>query len=62
MILKKNKKGVFPLISIVAIIAAAIMFFSGGIIGLKLSQIPQPIWIFLGIIILFKFIGGGRKK
>lgn len=64
---KMNKKGyVFSgtLIVILLIIGAIVilpLLISGGLVFPVLNKIPVPIWILLGIILLFK-LGGGKKK
>jgi len=64
-----NKKGV---IITGGFLMAVILIFLGGILVLyigggslaafSLSQIPTPIWILLGIILLFKLIGGVKRN
>jgi len=73
MIIKKDKRGVSlksssPVSLVVAISLGIILlvFFSGG--GLQaiydisrfISNIPAPVWVILGIMILFKMLGGKK--
>ena len=67
---KMNKKGfVFTITAIVAMFLAVVFltFFAGG--GIKtvggiskfMTSIPTFIWVVLGIVIVFRVIGGRRK-
>lgn len=63
---KMNKKGFVltgVLITILIIIGILILLpiFSGGLALPVLSKIPAPIWIVLGIILLFKLVGSNKK-
>ncbi len=64
---KMNKKGyVFSLtLLVILIIIGAIVilpfFISGGLSVSVLNKIPIPVWILLGIILLFKLAGDKKK-
>lgn len=65
----KNKKGIGPIAIVMAIFIAIVLliFMSGG--GLStvyditkfIKSIPIFIWVILGIIIIFKLVGGKRR-
>lgn len=65
MINKMNKKGyVFSgtlvvLLVIIGIVVIIPLLVSGGLAVPALSKIPAPVWVLLGIILLF---GLGKKK
>lgn len=67
MINKMNKKGfVFSgtlvvLLVIIGVVVILPLLVSGGLAVPALSKIPSPIWVLLGIILLFKMIGGKKK-
>ncbi len=64
---KMNKKGfVFTtgLIIILLVIGAIVilpLLISGGLAFPVLNKIPAPVWIILGVILLFKLVGGKKK-
>ena len=64
---KMNKKGyVFSatlvvILIIIGIIVILPLFISGGLAFSVLNKIPVPVWIILGIILLFKLIGDKKK-
>lgn len=61
----KNKKGAGPIAIVMAVFIAIMLFLfltGGGIstawnITKFLKSIPTPIWVIVGVIILFKLIG-----
>ena len=63
-----NKKGVGPIAIVMAVFIGIILlvFLTGGGVGFVwditqfLKNIPTFIWVILGIIILFKMIGGKK--
>jgi len=65
----KNKKGVGPIAIVMAIFLAIILltFLGGGGLGLALNitkfmkSIPTFVWVFLGIVILFRILGGKKR-
>lgn len=65
-----NKKGVAPIALVMAIFLGIILliFLTGGGISTLFSiskfvkSIPTFIWVILGIVILFKLIGGKKRK
>ena len=69
--MKMNKKGKLsgPISIVLALLLGIIIliFFTGGGIGALfdvskfVSKIPTPVWVILGVIILFKLIGGKKK-
>jgi len=71
---KMNKKGVLPALGPIAIVIAVIigiifLTFSlgGGVVTIFniskfIKSVPTFIWVVLGIIILFRLIGGKRRR
>jgi len=65
----KSKKGIGPIALIMALFIGILLliFLTGG--GIKaafdlsrfISNVPTPIWFVLGIIVLFKLLGGKKK-
>lgn len=58
----KDKKGFVFTIPIIVGIILVVLIIGGGLIKFNIGQIPAPIWIILGAILLFKLIGGKKKK
>ena len=59
---KMNKKGVGPLVIPIGIaIVVAVLIIGGGLAKFNLESIPVFVWVGLGLIILFKLIGGKKK-
>lgn len=56
-----NKKGVFPLFLIVALIVIAVLIIGGGLVSFNLNEIPAFVWVVLIIIVLFMLFGGNKK-
>jgi len=69
MKMNKKGKGSGPIAIVLAVFLGILIliFFSGG--GIKtlfdvskfISNIPTPVWIVFGIILIFKLMGGKRK-
>lgn len=63
---KMNKKGYVltgTLIVVLIIIGVLVILplFVGGLAFPALEKIPAPVWIILGIVLLFKLTGGKKK-
>ena len=67
MINKMNKKGyvltgtLIVALIIVGVLVILPLLISGGLAFPVLNKIPAPVWIVLGIILLFKLTGGKKK-